>query len=79
MNLSYITNESVDINTEYIFILEFALLICNATSLGNWYSDVSAEGRVKVEARCFFEASGMTNQATRRHSPEGWNPRLHIS
>ena len=54
-------------------------MICKATSLGNWYPDVSAEGWVKVKARCFFDALGITNQATRHHSPEGRNPQLHIS
>jgi hypothetical protein len=79
MNVSYFINESIDITQNIIFVSEFDLLICYATLLGNWYPDVSAEGWVKVKARCFFEASGITNQATRRHIPEGWNPRLHIS
>lgn len=79
MGVSCVTNESADINTKYIFISEFGLLICNATSQGNWYPDISAEGWVKVKARCFFEASRGTNQGTRRHSTEGWNSRLHSS
>ena len=79
MGVSYIIDESVDIAQNAYLYWSWVFLICNATSVGNWYSDVSAEGWVKVKARCLFEASEITNQVTRRHSPEGWNPRLHIS